>query len=551
MLPDMPPTENLLFYGDNLDVLRRHIADESVDLVYLDPPFKSDQNYNVLFAEKDGTRAAAQIQAFEDTWEWNQEASAAFNDALQSPGKVPDVMRAFETFLGGSDMLAYLSMMAPRLVELHRKLRPTGALYLHCDPTASHYLKLLLDAVFGPENFKNELIWKRTVPKSDFRQGATNWPRVHDALLYYVKDDEQATFRQPFAPYSAQYVQEKYNLRDPDGRRYQLTSLIAPGAGSRGHPKYELMGITRYWRYNAEKMNALVAAGRVVQPSPGAVPRYKRYLDEMSGIPIGDMWDDVAPINSQAQERLGYPTQKPVALLERILAASSAEGGVVLDPFCGCGTTIEAAQKLGRKWIGIDVTHLAIGLIKIRLRDAFGDAPSYRVIGEPTTVEGAERLAHDEPYQFQAWALGLVGARQSTTVKKGADKGIDGQLNFYDGSDKSRQIVISVKAGKLHAAYVRDLAGVIAREKADIGVMLSFEQPTRQMRAEAASAGFYTSPWGSHPRLQLLTVGELLDGKRIDYPQTAGVNQTYKQAPKARKVAEPLRGLFDKDAPAE
>jgi site-specific DNA-methyltransferase (adenine-specific) len=547
----MPPADNLLFYGDNLDVLRRHIPDESVDLVYLDPPFKSDQNYNVLFAEQDGTRAAAQIQAFEDTWEWNQDAAAAFADALQAPGKVPDVMRAFETFLSGSDMLAYLSMMAPRLVELHKKLRETGSLYLHCDPTAGHYLKLLLDAVFGPENFKNEIIWERTVPKSDFRQGATNWPRVHDVLLYYAKNDEHTGFQQQFAPYSAEYVEEKYRLRDPDGRRYQLTSLIAPGAGSRGHPKYELMGITRYWRYNAEKMAQLVAAGRVIQPSPGAVPRYKRYLDEMSGIPIGDIWADIAPINSMAQERLGYPTQKPVALLERILTASSKEGDVVLDPFCGCGTTIEAAQKLGRKWVGIDITHLAIGLIKIRLRDAFGEAPKYRVIGEPTTVEGAARLAHDEPYQFQAWALGLVGARQSASVKKGADKGVDGRLNFFDGSEKSRQIVISVKAGKLHASYVRDLAGTMTREKADIGVLLSFEQPTKQMRAEAASAGFYTSPWGSHPRLQLLTVGELLANKRIDYPQTAGVNRTYKQAPKAKKVAEPIRGLFDKDDPPE
>ncbi|MBA3259215.1 MAG: restriction endonuclease [Gemmatimonadales bacterium] len=224
---------------------------------------------------------------------------------------------------------------------------------------------------------------------------------------------------------------------------------------------------------------------------------------------------------------------------------------MVLDPFCGCGTTVTAAQKLGRRWIGIDITHLAIGLIKTRLHDAYGDAAKYEVIGEPTTVEDAERLAQDEPYQFQAWALGLVGARQSGAIKKGADKGIDGRLYFHDGSDKTRQIVISVKAGKLHANYVRDLAGVIGRKKAEIGVLLSFDQPTKPMRAEAASAGFYTSPWGSHPRLQLLTVGELLDGKRIDYPQTAGVNRTYKQAPKAKKVAEKVRGLFDKDEPTE
>jgi len=248
----------------------------------------------------------------------------------------------------------------------------------------------------------------------------------------------------------------------------------------------------------------------------------------------------------KARERLGYPTQKPVALLERIISASSDPGDVVLDPFCGCGTTIDAAQKLGRKWIGIDITYLAIGLIKTRLRDAYGDLARYEIIGEPTTTEDAARLAEQDPYQFQWWALGLVGARRAEQ-KKGADKGIDGRLYFHDGSGATRHVVLSVKAGKLHADYVRDLAGVMASEKADLGVLISFDKPTQQMRTWAAGQGFYESPWGNHPRLQLLTVSELLDGKRIDYPQTAGVNITYNQAPKVLKVAEQPRSLFDPD----
>jgi DNA modification methylase len=539
----MAPT-NTLYYGDNLDVLRRHIKDESVDLVYLDPPFNSKANYNVLFAAKEGRQAAAQIKAFEDTWHWDQSAAASYESTVERGGAVADVLRAFRTFLGTSDLLAYLTMMAPRLVELHRVLKRTGALYLHCDPTASHYLKMVLDAVFGLGCFKNEIIWRRAVPKSDFQQGATNWPRVHDVLLYYAKTDEEVSFDQPMAPYSHEYIESHYSQVDEDGRRFQLTSLIAPGAGSRGHPKYELMGVTRYWRYNAEKMKTLIAQGRIVQPRPGAVPRYKRYLDEMGGIPIGDIWDDIDPINSQAQERLGYPTQKPVALLERIVGASSSPGSVVLDPFCGCGTTVEAAQRLGRTWIGIDITHLAVSLIKVRLRDAFGDTAQYEVIGEPTTAEDAAALAESDKYQFQWWALGLVGARP-VDQKKGADKGIDGRLYFHDGSGTTRQTVLSVKAGKLHANYIRDLRGVLEREKADIAVLLSFESPTKLMRQEAASAGFYESPWGKHPRMQLLTVNDLLDGRGIDYPRTTGVNQTFKQAPKVHRADAEQIGLLD------
>ena len=524
--------ENVLYYGDNLHVLRRHIKDESVDLVYLDPPFNSNQSYNVLFAEKDGSDAAAQIEAFEDTWHWDQAAAREFQETVERGGKVSEVLQAFRLFLGTNDMLAYLTMMAPRLVDLRRALKETGSLYLHCDPTASHYLKLLLDAVFGPEHFRSEIIWKRSSAHSDTKQGRVIHGHIHDVLLFYTKSDEW-TWNPVYTPYDPDYVEQFYKyVEQGTGRRYRLGDLTGPGGAAKGNPSYEVMGVTRYWRYSKEKMNALIKAGRIIQTKPGSVPAYKRYLDEMPGVPLQDLWTDIPPIAAQAAERLGYPTQKPEALLERIILGSSNEGDAVLDPFCGCGTTVAAAQKLRRRWTGIDVTYLAIGLIKTRLRDAYGDDAKYVVIGEPTTVEDAARLAEEEPYQFQAWALGLVGARRAGPIKKGADKGIDGRLYFHDGADKTRQIVISVKAGALHATYVRDLVGVVQREKADIGVLISFEEPTRPMRQEAASADFYTSPWGKHPRIQLLTVADLLAGKGIDYPRTAGTNVTLKAAPR-------------------
>lgn len=544
---------NLLYYGDNLDVLRRYIGAETVDLVYLDPPFKSNQDYNVLFAEKTGKRSAAQIRAFEDTWHWDESAELAYQEIVEAGGRVSEAMQAFRTFLGENDMMAYLAMMAPRLVELRRVLKPTGSIYLHCDPTASHYLKMLMDGIFGAAGFKNDITWKRTSTKNDYKQGATNWARVHDVLLYYRKNDQSAgVFTQQFQPYDSAYVAEKYPHSDPDGRRYGLWDLTAPGSGMRGHPQYELMGVTRYWRYNKEKMHGLVLSGRVVQPRPGAVPRYKRYLDEMPGIAVGDTWDDIPPINSQAQERLGYPTQKPEPLLERILKTSSCEGDVVLDPFCGCGTTISVAQRLNRQWIGIDITHLAIGLMKHRLQSAFGAAAAFKVIGEPTDLAGATQLAEDDKFQFQFWALGLVGARPDVE-KKGADKGIDGRIYFHDegAAGKTKQIIISVKGGKTSSPHIRDLIGVLDREKAQIGVLITLQEPTRDMKTEAVSAGFYESPWGKHPRCQILTIAQLLEGAKIDAPpigRYAG-DATLKAAPKAKAKGPENAELFG-DAPA-
>jgi hypothetical protein len=474
-------------------------------------------------------------------------SAARYEETVEAGGSVADVLRAFRTFLGTNDLLAYLSMMAPRLVELRRVLKPTGSLYLHCDPTASHYLKLLLDAVFGAEHFRAEITWQRSAAHSDTKQGMKQPGRIHDVILFYSRSSDW-TWNPIFTAYTREYIESHYRyVEEGTGRRYRKGDLTANKPG--GDTSYEWNGVRpykgRYWAYSKEKMAGFEAEGRLVYTKTG-MPEYKRYLDEMPGVPLQDIWTDIDPINSQAQERLGYPTQKPEALLERIIEASSNKGDVVLDPFCGCGTTIAAAQKLSRPWIGIDVTHLAISLIKVRLRDAYSDGVKYEVLGEPTTIEGARELAETDPYQFQWWALGLVGARPANQ-KKGADKGIDGRLYFHDGSDTTRQIVMSVKAGKLHATHVRDLGHVRTREDAEIGVLLSFDRPTKPMRAEAASAGFYESPWGKHPRLQLLTVAELLQGKGIDYPHVSGANLTYKQAPRAvRKVAE--RGdLFDAD----
>ncbi len=526
-------TSNSLYYGDNLDILRRYAQDESADLIYLDPPFNSNQTYNILFQEKDGTQSASQIKAFGDTWHWDETAARSYEETVEAGDQVAEAMQAFRKLLGTNDMLAYMSMMAPRLVELRRVLKPTGSLYLHCDPTASHYLKLLMDAVFGTANFRTEIIWKRTSAHSDTKQGRQQHGRIHDVLLFYTKTDDW-NWNPVYTKYDREYVENFYRFVEPGtGRKYRKGDLTGPGGAAKGNPQYEVMGVTRYWRYSKERMQELIRQGRIIQTKPGSVPAYKRYLDEMPGVPLQDLWGDIRPIGSQAAERLGYPTQKPVALLERIIQASSNEGDVVLDPFCGCGTTIAAAQKLDRRWIGIDITQLAISLIRYRLGDSFGKDCRFEVIGEPTSLPDATALAEQDPYQFQWWTLGLVKARPADE-KKGADRGIDGRRYFHDEGrgGKTKQIIFSVKAGKVTVSHIRDLVGVISREKAEIGAFLSLEPPTSPMRREAASAGFYESPWGKHPRIQLLTIEDLLGGKSIDYPQATDV--TFKKAQRVR-----------------
>jgi DNA modification methylase len=546
---------NLLYYGDNLDVLPRHIDDEIADLVYLDPPFKSNQDYNILFAEHDGTRAAAQIKAFEDTWQWDEAAARTYEDVVEQGGEVATVMEAFRSFLGTSDMMAYLSMMAPRLKELRRVMKPTASIYLHCDPTASHYLKMLLDAVFGPRNFRNEIVWKRKAGRGETNSAAIRFGVSHDIILFYVKS-KGAPFHRQYRDSNPAYIASKFTHTESDGRLYRLDNLTSPSY--RPNLVYEYKGHNppkNGWAVSLERMEEMDAAGRLYIPDrlDQRIQR-KRYLDELEGETVDTLWDDIAPINSQAKERLGYPTQKPVALLERIIESSTVEGDVVLDPFCGCGTSISAAQRLNRKWIGIDITHLAIGLIKSRLRDEYGDdiAKTYKVKGEPTTVEDAEQLAKDDTHQFQLWALGLVGARRDDQ-KKGADKGVDGRLPFHDEKlgGKTKHVILSVKSGKLHANYIRDLRGVIERERAEIGVLISMEEPTKPMKTEAASAGFYRSPYGtSHPRMQLLTIKDLLAGKGIDYPAPRQTNQTFKRASRVKAVDGENGELFSTASPS-
>ncbi len=537
----MADEKNRLYYGDNLLVLRGtdaqgrpNIPTESVDLIYLDPPFNSRQDYNVLFAEKDGSRSASQITAFKDTWKW-EEAAETYEEVVEQGGRVAETMRAFRTLLGGSDMLAYLSMMAPRLVELRRVLKSTGSIYLHCDPTAAHYLRSLMDAVFLPEKFVNEIIWKRYGAHNDVGQGSKHFGRIHDVLIFYAPG--APIWNQQFIPLTEAYIASTYRLEDNLGK-FTTTPLTGPGGEQKGNPVFEWNGHTRAWRYNKATMQDLHDKGRLYYSRTGYA-RQKLYLSESRGVPVQDIWTDIPSLSGAHAERLGYPTQKPEALLERVLRTSSNEGDVVLDPFCGCGTTIQVAQRLNRRWIGIDITHLAIGLIKTRLDDTFGHdvRKTYEVIGEPTDVAGAEQLASDNKYQFQYWALGLCGARPTDGVRKGADRGIDGRLYFHDdNSGKSRQIIFSVKGGRnVGVSEVRDLIGVLDREKADIGVYVSFAEPTKPMEREAAEAGFYTSSDGSrYPRVQLLTIKDLLEGNaRVQRPMHVR-DVTFKQAPRAR-----------------
>jgi len=545
--------DNKLYYGDNLEILRRYVKDESVDLVYLDPPFNSRQDYNVLFKEKDGTKAASQIKAFEDTWEWNAESKRVYEELVASGGRVSDVMRAFNTFLSGSDMMAYLSMMAPRLVELHRVLKPTGSIYLHCDPTASHYLKMLMDAIFGPHYFCNEIIWKRTSAHSS----AKRYGPVHDTLLYYGKTDSY-TWNPQYQDYDPEYVKTFFDQEDEDGRRWKRTDLT--GAGVRyGETGLNWRGINvtakgRHWAYPPSKLDELDAAGRVHWPEKeGGMPRLKQYPEDLPGVPLQDVFTDIRPMHNLAAERLGYPTQKPEALLERLIRASSNEGDVVLDPFCGCGTAIAVAQRLRRRWIGIDITHLAIGLIKTRLDDHFGIAvrEQYDIIGEPEDLPSAKVLAEADRFQFQAWALGLVGARTAHSDRRGSDRGIDGRLFFRDDKEGDlKQIVLSVKSGGVQVRDVRDLVGTVQREKAALGVLITLEPPSKPMLKEALDAGYYTSEVfkAKVPRVQIFTIDQLLKGARIDFPRLH--EETFKVAPRARaKAAENLALPLGKGQP--
>ncbi|MBI1256775.1 MAG: site-specific DNA-methyltransferase [Chloroflexi bacterium] len=531
-------SQNTLYFGDNLDILRQDVPDESVDLVYLDPPFNSQQSYNVLFSSPKGQRSEAQIAAFEDTWHWAGEAEREYDQIVRCGNTdAADMIIALRRFLKESDMMTYLVMMTNRLLELHRVLKPTGSLYLHCDPTASHYLKIVMDTIFGAVNYRNEIVWKRQSAHSDTKQGnVVHMGRIHDIILFYVKSDF-TTRNEIYQPYDEGYISKTYRHVDPDGRRYTLADITGPGGASKGNPQYEFLGITRYWRYSKETMQSLYEQGRIVQANPGSVPRYKRYLDEMSGIPMQDLWTDLLPVQAQSAERLGYPTQKPLALLERIINASSNPGDVVLDPFCGCGTAVHAAEKLGRRWIGIDITYLAINLIEKRMRDAFPNI-EFVVEGIPKDLGSARNLAERDKYQFQWWACGLVGAQPYKGKRKGADGGIDGQIFFTDiveDKPETRKIIVSVKGGEnVDVKMIRELGNVVEQNDAEIGLFVTLFEPTQPMITTAAKAGFYHAGNGqAYPRLQILTIEGLLSGKeRPQYMDYRYGDDNFKKAQK-------------------
>jgi site-specific DNA-methyltransferase (adenine-specific) len=543
----------MLYYGDNLQILRNrdYFPTDSVDLVYLDPPFNSNQDYNVLFAEQDGSRSAAQIQAFSDTWRWDAAAQRTFNETIEQGGKAAEALGAFQALVGQSDMLAYLSMMAPRLVELRRVLRPTGSIYLHCDPTASHYLKILMDSILDPQNFLSEIVWKRTGTHSS----ANRWGPVHDTILVYAKQSDSHLWNRLYVPLAEEHRERHYRNEDDKGRRYTHGELTAPGVrhGRSGVPwrGFDVTAIGRHWMTTVERLDEYVGEGRIYFPPDGGWPRLIRFEDESKGRAIGDVWTDIPPLNMMAKERLGFPTQKPEEFLERIILASSKEGDTVLDPFCGCGTSIAAAQRLGRRWIGIDVTHLAITLIRSRLHFAYGDGVPYVVVGEPADPSGAEALAQQDRYQFQWWALGKIRARPvAEERKKGADSGIDGKLFFAEKEGGAvKTIVVQVKSGTLKLSDVRDFGRVIERERAAIGVLLSQDEPTRDMKTEAASMGLYKPQYrlsddDKYDRYQILTIQDLFDGKQPAYPPFRNV--TFKAAPAAPHPKPKSRGRITK-----
>ena len=515
---------NKLYYGDNLGLLRKHMPSESVDLIYLDPPFNSNRAYSVLFNEKSGTEPPAQIEAFDDTWTWSYETAALYAELLNgdAPAAVKDAMEAMRRLLGDNDLLAYLVMMVVRLIELHRVLKKAGSIYLHCDPTASHYLKILMDAIFGLGYFRNEIVWRRTsTVKGNAGQGARHFGRNTDRILFYTKSRDY-TFHQIHQPYSDEYIKGKFSYVEPGtGRRFQTVSMAGPGGAAKGNPFYEVLGVKRHWRFSQAEMERLIAEGKVYQSKPGVVPRQKYYLDEGKGVEMQALWTDIDSINSQAAERLGYPTQKPLSLLERIITASSDPGDLVLDPFCGGGTTADAAQRLRRRWIGMDVTTLAIGLIDARLRHTYSEPiqSTYEILGLPEDMEGADALFQRSPFEFERWCVMLVDGQPN--AKQVGDEGVDGVIRVpVDAKGNSDRILVSVKGGATNPGQVRNLVGTVESQKAAMGLFISLRCPTVGMYDTADHSGTYIDSVNgkTYPRVQIITVEELLSGQRPRLP---------------------------------
>lgn len=509
---------NRLYFGDNLDWLSK-IEAGSVDLVYLDPPFNSKAAYNLLYKSPDGEAAQAQYQAFVDAWTWGLPTDAALAEVLASGSPAAGLLASLNNYMNKSDLMAYLVMMTARLIKLRRVLKPSGSLFLHCDASASHYLKIIMDEVFDG-TFRNEIIWRRSTGKSLMTR---RLPTNHDVLLFYAGEGNTWNDEHAFLPYDPTNLPEKtaakYSHKDVDGRVYRFDNLINPNP-DRPNLTYEFLGVTRVWRWTRERMQEAYEQGLVVQSAPGRVPQLKRYLDEQRGIPFDDVWTDIPPLNSQAQERLHYPTQKPLALLERIIKIASNPGDVVLDPFAGCGTAIEAAQRLGRHWIGIDVTVLAIDVVERRLnRMGLRRGVDYKVDGIPLDVDGARRLFAEDPHQFQLWSLTLVDGQPRDGGKKGADKGVDGLIYYKDDARNIGQAIVSVKGGEnIHANHVRDLIGTMHSQKSKLGVFITLHEPTSAMQKAAREAEPVEAGGKLRPGVQICTIKQLLAGHKPNLP---------------------------------
>lgn len=532
--------KNELYYGDNLDVLRRKIASESVDLCYIDPPFNSKRNYFQIYNNQ-GSEDRAQAQAFVDTWNWGEEAVEGLDHILDIERLAPragdtrwteqtvELIRGLEKVLGRGSLLAYLVHMTLRIVEIHRVLKPTGSFYLHCDPTASHYLKLVCDAVFVGEggDYLNEITWKRITSHNDAKR---NFSNSFDVIFIYTKS-QTYTFEPQFTAYSDEYIRKNFRHFD-NGRAYSSENLRSPNP--RPNLTYDYKGFKPHangWTVSLDKMKELDAAGRLIFPSsPDGRIRVKKYLDEMKGVVIGNVWDDIPPISSQAAERLGYPTQKPEALLERIIRASSNGGDTVLDAYCGCGTTVAVAQRLNRRWIGIDITYQSIALILKRLQDRYPqDWPAIeadiKLDGVPRDLESAMALANRRDdktrKEFEKWAVLTFSNNQARiNEKKGADGGIDGIAYFLLDTNQNGKAIFQVKSRPGNRGDLATLNSDRLREKAEFGFLICTGLPTKPMRDEIAAAGRFKHPLLNREddRLQVITVAELFQGKRLDLP---------------------------------
>ena len=531
------PKERTLYYGDCLEVMQAW-GDACVDLVYLDPPFNSNADYSVLFGRKNGT--PAQVAAFTDTWKWDAVASERVARIVGAAARPEHrVVSALESLLGPSGMLAYLSYMAERLAEVRRVLKPTGSVLLHCDPTASHYLKLIMDALFGAKQFRNEIVWKRTHSK----KGSRKLGAVHDIVLFYGAG-EMTKFNHVYSEHDENYIRKYYRLEDEHGR-YQPVALTGPGI-RHGISGKAWRGINptkqrRNWGvpdafpahspkpegwdgWNShQKLDHLDAVGLIHWPDKtGGMPRFKRYLSTSKGAVLTDVITDVPPLSAQAKERLGYPTQKPVALLERLVAMASNPGDLVLDPFCGCGTTVMAAQKLGRRWAGIDISSFACHLVRDeRLKPLGVDA---HIEGVPADVESAQTLCDASPRAFETWALqGIPGI--APNQRAGGDRGIDGRGLTHD-----RKLVLAQVAGgrSFSMSKLRDFIHVVEREKAAIGVYVTLRRNVSAGgRAEAARLGRTKVGGETYPRIMFWSVEERFERGGREGPKLPPMRDPY------------------------